>query len=273
MIPYNTMVVLGGVALLGAAAGPIGALAVLRRRALVGDALAHASLPGLCVAFWLVGERFLPALLLGALVSGLLGVGVLAWLAKATRIKEDAALGVVLSVFFGLGVVLVGILQKRPGNKAGLDTFLFGKAAGLQWLDLLFLAGLALVGLTLVVALFKEFQTLGFDRDFAAAQGWPVARLDLLLLALIAVLVVVGLPAVGVVLVAALLITPAATARLWTQRLHRLLLLSAIVGALTGAGGAWLSSMIPHAPTGAVIVLVGAAFFLLSAALRGASWR
>ncbi|MCU0689648.1 MAG: metal ABC transporter permease [Phycisphaerales bacterium] len=272
-MPYNTLVVLGGVALLGAAAGPIGALAVLRRRALVGDALAHATLPGLCVAFLLVGERSLPALLLGALVSGLLGVGVLAWLGKATRIKEDAALGVVLSVFFGLGVVLAGILQKRPGNKAGLDTFIFGKAAGLQWLDLMLLVALAVVCLGLVIALFKEFQTLGFDRDFAAAQGWPVARLDLLLLALIAVLVVVGLPAVGVVLVAAMLITPAATARLWTQRLDRLLLLSSLVGALTGALGAWLSSWVPHAPTGAVIVLVGAALFLLSACVRGAAWR
>ncbi|MFQ3592756.1 MAG: iron chelate uptake ABC transporter family permease subunit [Gemmataceae bacterium] len=272
-MPYNTWVVLTGVALLGAAAGPIGALAVLRRRALVGDALAHATLPGLCLAFWLVGERYLPALLLGALLSGLFGVAVLTWLAKATRIPPDAALGVVLSVFFGLGVVLAGMLQKRPGNKAGLDTFLFGKAAGLQWLDLLFLAGLAVLCLGVIVALFKEFQTLGFDRDFAAAQGWPVARLDLLLLGLIAVLVVVGLPAVGVVLVAALLITPAATARLWTQRLDRLLLLAALVGALTGAVGAWISSTVPHAPTGAVIVLVGAAFFLFSAAWRGAAWR
>jgi manganese/zinc/iron transport system permease protein len=270
---YNTLIVLAGVALLGAAAGPVGALAVLRRRALVGDALAHATLPGLCIAFLLVGERSLPALLLGALISGLLGVAVLAGLARYTRIKEDAALGVVLSVFFGTGVVLAGMLQKRPGNKAGLDTFLFGKAAGLQWLDVMLLAAMAVLCLSVVFALFKEYQTLGFDRDFAAAQGWPIARLDLLLLGLIALLVVVGLPAVGVVLVAALLVTPAAAARLWTQRLDRLLMLSAGIGMLTGAIGAGLSSLIPNAPAGAVLVLVGAAFFALSALLRGTSWR
>lgn len=265
---YNTLIVLLGVGLLGAAAGPVGAFAVLRRRALVGDALAHASLPGLCLAFLIAGERSLIALLLGALASGLLGVAVLAWLAKYTRIKEDAAVGVVLSVFFGAGIALSRVVQNTSaaGSKAGLDSYILGKTAGLLLFDVALLAGLAVVCLLVLALLYKELQLLAFDRDFAGVQGWPVARLDLLLLGLIAVVVVTGLPAVGVVMVAALLILPAATARFWTHRLHRLLIISGGIGLLTGVVGTLLTAALPKAPAGPVIVLVGSALFVLSAA-------
>lgn len=268
LLRYNTLIVLLGVGLLGAAAGPVGAFAVLRRRALVGDALAHATLPGLCVAFLLVGERSLIALLLGALASGLLGVAVLAWLAKHTRIKEDAAVGTVLSVFFGVGMVLLVFIQKTQarGSKAGLDSYIFGKTAGVLLSDVVLLAGLAVVCLLVIALLYKELKLVTFDRDFAGVQGWPVARLDLLLLGLIAIVVVTGLPAVGVVLVAALLILPAATARFWTHRLHRVLLLSGGIGLMTGVAGTLVTAALPRAPAGPVIVLVGSAFFLLSAA-------
>jgi manganese/zinc/iron transport system permease protein len=274
VVRYNTLIVLLGVGLLGAAAGPVGALAVLRRRALVGDALAHAALPGLCVGFLIAGERSMLALLLGALASGLLGVAVLVALARYTRIKEDAAVGVVLSVFFGAGIVLSRLIQNHSttGSKAGLDSYILGKTAGLLFNDVLLFAGLAAVCIAVLVVLYKEFQLLVFDRDFAGVQGWPVARLDLLLLGLIAVLVVIGLPAVGVVLVAALLILPAAAARMWTGRLHRMLILAGIIGALTGVVGAGLSASVPKAPAGAVIVLVGAAFFGLSAVARRVVW-
>ncbi|NBO93435.1 MAG: metal ABC transporter permease [Planctomycetia bacterium] len=274
MLRYNTLIVLLGVGLLGAAAGPIGALAVLRRRALVGDALAHATLPGLCLAFLIIGERSMPALLLGALASGLLGVTVLALLSRYTRIKEDAAIAIVLSVFFGAGLVLSRWIQNHTttGSKAGLDSYILGKTAGLLLDDVLLLAGLAVLVLVVLLALYKEFQLLIFDRDFARVQGWPVARLDLLLLGLIAVLVVIGLPAVGVILVASLLILPAVAARMWTDRLHRLLVLSGLIGALTGVVGAALSASLPRAPAGAVIVLVAMAFFVVSAVARRLLW-
>ncbi len=204
----------------------------------------------------------------------LLGVAVLAALARYTRIKEDAAVGIVLSVFFGAGIVLLGLIQRHSttGSKAGLDSYILGKTAGLLFNDVLLFAGLATVCIAVLVVLYKEFQLLVFDRDFAGVQGWPVARLDLLLLGLIAVLVVIGLPAVGVVLVAALLILPAAAARMWTGRLHRMLILAGVIGALTGVVGAGLSASVPKAPAGAVIVLVGAAFFGLSAVARRVVW-
>jgi manganese/zinc/iron transport system permease protein len=266
MIEYNTLVVLAGVGLLGAAAGPVGAFAVLRRRALVGDALAHATLPGVCVAFLLVGEKDLSWLLLGALVSGLLAVGVLALLARYSRVKEDAAVGVVLSVFFGAGIVLSGIIQKQAteGGKAGLESFILGKTAGLLLADVQLIAALAAGCLVIVALLYKELRLVAFDREFATAQGWPAVWIDLLLLALVAVVVVVGLPAVGAVMVAALLIIPATAARFWTDRLGVMLLLSGGIGLTTGVVGAGLSARFDKLPAGPVIVLVGSAIFAAS---------
>lgn len=265
-LTYNTLIVLAGAGLLGALAGLVGSLAVLRGRALVGDALAHAALPGLCLAFLAVGHRSLPALLAGALVSGLAGVTVIALLRRWTRIKEDAAVGIVLSVFFGVGVTLSRLIQNRTaaGSKAGLDSYILGKTAGMLAADVLLIAGVAAVCLTIVLLLFKELRLLIFDPQFAQAQGWPVVRLDLALMALVAVTVVIGLPAVGVVLVAALLILPGAAARFWTQRLSRLLGLSAAFGLATGVVGALLSASASRLPAGPIVVLVGTALFFVS---------
>ena len=206
-ISYNTAVVLLGTSLLGANAGLVGCFAVLRRRALTGDALAHAALPGLCLAFLAVGQRSRPALLLGAFVTGVLGVVVIAALRRWTRIKEDAAIGIVLSVFFGAGIVLSRLIQNRSsvGSKAGLDSYILGKTAGIIAQDVYLIAGVSLASLVLVLVLYKEFKLVVFDSGFASVQGWPVLGLDLLLMGLIALAVVFGLPAVGVVLMAALL--------------------------------------------------------------------
>lgn len=263
---YNTLVVLCGAGLLGALAGLVGSLAVLRGRALVGDALAHAALPGLCVAFLAVGYRSLPAMLLGALVSGLAGISVIAVLRRWTRIREDAAVGIVLSVFFGVGISLSRLIQNRTveGSKAGLDSFILGKTAGMLAVDVYLIGGVALACLVAVALLYKEFRLLIFDPQFAQAQGWPVVRLDLALMALVAVTVVIGLPAAGVVLVAALLILPGAAARLWTERLSRVLALSACFGLFIGLAGALASASFAKLPAGPVIVLIGTAVFLVS---------
>jgi len=267
MIAYNTLVVLAGVGLLGAAAGLVGTFATLRRRALVGDALAHAALPGLCVAFLLIGERWLPGLLLGALVSGLVGVGVIAFLRRFTRIKEDAAIGIVLSVFFGLGIVLVTWIQKTSttGSKAGLDSYILGKTAGIVLADVQLIGLVAAAILALVLLFYKEAKLLVFDPDFARVQGWPVGWLDFLLMGLLAVVVVIGLPAVGVVLMAALLILPGSTARFWSDRFGVILTLATLFGAATGLVGASLSAATDTLPAGPIIVLVGTALFVASA--------
>jgi manganese/zinc/iron transport system permease protein len=267
MPSYNTLVVLAGTSLLGAGAGLIGCYAVLRRRALLGDALAHASLPGICLAFLAWGERNPIVLLLGALISGLLGVLVVSLLRWTTRIKEDAAIGIVLGVFFGAGIALWRVIQNTSttGSKAGLTSYLLGKTAGMLAQDVYLIAAVSAACLLIVLALYKEFKLVAFDQAFARVQGWPALSLDLLLTALVAVVVVIGLQAVGVVLMAAMLIMPGVAARFWTDRLGTLLALSAAIGGLVGAGGTVLSSQFSLTPGGPVIVLVGATVFCISA--------
>ncbi len=202
-----------GAGLLGAAAGVIGSFAVLKRRSLVGDMIAHASLPGVCLAFLLAGSRDSDALTLGALLAGMLGVGCVAFITRWTRTKDDAAVSLVLSVFFGAGVVLLTYLQNHgTGGQAGLDSYLFGEIASLQSRDVRRLAivlGLVLIGVTLA---FKELRLATFDEEFARSQGWPTLAIDFVVLGAIALVTVVGLPLCGVVLVAAMLIYPCAAA-------------------------------------------------------------
>lgn len=257
------LLVMAGVSLLGASAGLIGCFAVLRRRALTGDALAHAALPGLCLSYLTFGSTQLPALLAGAFAAGLAGVAVIAALRRWTRIKEDAAIGIVLTVFFGAGVVL----SQQSQARAGLQAYILGSTAAILGDDLLWLLGLSLVTLLAVLLLYKEFQLVAFDASFAQAQGWPVYRLDLLLTGMIALAVVIGLPTAGVLMIAALLITPAAAARFWTDRLDRMLLLSALFGAGAGIAGAQLSDLVRNMPTGPAIILFCAALFVVSALL------
>lgn len=264
-LQYNTLLVLAGSGLLGLVSGVVGAFAVLRRRALMGDALSHAALPGLCVAFLIFGERNFLAFLAGAVVSGVLGVLCVSWLRANTRIKEDAAIGMVLSVFFGIGIVLSRMIQNQStGRQAGLDSFLLGQTAGMVMQDLVSIIAVAICVLVLLLLLFKEFTVLSFDRDFAAVQGWPTLVLDLLLMGLLVITTVIGLPAVGVVLMAALLIIPGVSARFWTDRLGVLLVLSGAFGLLTGIVGTLASAHLPDLPAGPVIVLTGAAIFIFS---------
>lgn len=269
----NTRLVVLGTGLLGLSAGAVGVFAVLRRRALLGDTVAHAALPGVCTAWLVFGQRSLPLFLLGGLVFGLLAVACLAFLRAHTRIKDDAAMAVVLGSFFGLGVVLSRIAQNRPsGSLAGLDGFLFGKAASMVAQDVRLIAIVGVASLFALAVLYKEFKLVCFDRAFGAAQGWPVARLDLILMSVLVACTVVGLPAVGVVLMAALLIIPAVAARAWTDRLGVMVLLAAAFGALASVGGAALSAVLPPPPgslsrgwpTGPMIVLTAAAGFVVS---------
>jgi manganese/zinc/iron transport system permease protein len=261
----NTRVVLLGVALLSIACALVGTFAVLRRRALVADAVAHASLPGVCAAYFVVGDRSFPAFLLGALAFGLLAAGCIALLRDTTRLKEDAIIAVVLSVFFGLGIAMSRIIQNDPaGSRAGLDSFLFGKAAGMTRQDVLLVGIVALVALALVLALLKELTLLGFDRDFAASIGRPVLLLDLLLLALICLCTVIGLPAVGAILIVAMLVIPPAAARFWSDRLPVVLAVAGAFGLVSGVVGTCLSALFERVSAGPSIVLCAATLFAVS---------
>ncbi|MFM2148984.1 MAG: Manganese transport system rane protein MntB [Pseudomonadota bacterium] len=270
ILSYNTAVVLAGCALLGVAAGTVGTFALLRGRALVADAVGHAALPGVAVAALIVAAlgadpRALPPLLAGAAVAGLLGVLAVQALACTRRIREDAAIAIVLSSFYAAGVALLSWLQTQPGAaQAGLSKFILGQAAAMRAEDAQIAAAVAAVSLAVVLVAFQRLRAVAFDADFARVQGLRTDRTDLLLLGLIVLVCVSGLQAVGLILVVALLVLPAATARLITHRLPRMLAIGAASGGVAGAVGAWISAQRPEVPTGAAVVLVAAGFFTLA---------
>jgi manganese/zinc/iron transport system permease protein len=280
---YNSLLVLSGTALLGLACGIIGSFTVLRERALIGDCVAHAALPGICVSFLIFHERSFIALFIGAIAAGLIG----AWCASAirnyTRIREDTALALVLSSFFGLGITLSRYLQNQPeGNQAGLDTFILGKAATMTSDDVTVISAIAGITILACLLFFKEFTLLCFDREFAMTQGYAVKALDALLMALVALCTAAGLPAVGAVLIVALLIFPAVTARLWTDRIATMVVLAGVFGVAAAVLGSIISASIPpeiveHGlPTGPVIIITAAALFFISyllAPAHGIAWR
>lgn len=267
---YNTRVVLLGTAALGPACGVVGTFMLLRQRALISDALSHATLPGVALAFLIATTlgydgKALPNLLAGALIFGLIGVGAVLMIQHQTRLKADTALAIVLSVFYGLGIVLLGIVQRLPsGHAAGLKSFIYGKTASMIWSDAVLIAMAALVVGVLALVLFKELKLLCFDSNFAGSQGWPTTGLDMLLLLLVTCVTVIGLQAVGLILIVALLIIPPAAARFWTDRLERMIGVSALIGLLSCIGGVAISALGSKLPTGPFIVISAAGLFLVS---------
>ena len=275
-LTFSARNVLIGATLLGALGGMIGTFALLRRQSLLGDALAHAALPGVCIGFILTGSKTPLPLFLGALAAGVLGSLLILAIVRWSRIKEDSAIGIILSVFFGAGIVLLTWIQRRPeGNQSGLDKYLFGQAATLVEEDLKVMAILGAVVLAAVFIFYKELKLLSFDRAFGASLGYPMKSLEVLLTLLLVVVVVVGLQTVGVVLIVAALITPAAAARQWTDRLGTMVILSSLIGAASGVAGSLASASVPRLPTGPVIVVVSSAILIVSllfAPHRGLVW-
>jgi manganese/zinc/iron transport system permease protein len=265
LFDYTIRNVALGAAILGVVGGVLGCFAILRRQGLFGDALAHATLPGVCVAFMLSGAKTPVVLLTGAALSAGLGALLILTIVNRTRIKQDAALGIVLSVFFGAGTVLLTYIGgSGSGNQSGLDRFIFGQAATIVRDDVVTMGILAALALLVVVLLFKEFKLLSFDPAFAASLGFPVGRLNVLLTMLIVVAVIIGIQAVGVVLMAAMLIVPAAAARQWTDSLGAMVVISGLFGALSGVSGALISATGANLPTGPLIVLCATTLLVLS---------
>lgn len=268
---YQTRVVVIGASLLGAACGLVGSFMLLRRRALLADTLSHATLPGVAGAF-LIATSFggagkqLPILLAGAAIASVIAGACVTLLSQLTRLKQDAVLAIVLSVFFGFGTVLSSIVQQSSsGSAAGLESFIFGKTATLTRTDAYLIGGAGLLALCVCIALFKELRLLCFDQDFARGQGWPVGVLDAVLMALVVLVTVIGLQAVGLILIIALLVIPAAAARFWTHNLRTMITLSTLIGAISAWVGTSISGLYSELPSGATIVLCSAIFFGISA--------
>lgn len=253
---YTFQTVALGSTLLGLISGVLGSFAVLRKQSLLGDGVSHSSLPGVVMAFVLLGSKNTEVLLLGALVSGLLATLLIISIVRHTRVKFDSALALVMSVFFGLGLILLTYVQKIPNsNQAGLKRFIFGQASTLLQRDIELMMICGLVLLALVLLFWKEFKLVTFDSDFAQSIGFSPKKLNLLLSFMIVLAIIIGLQTVGVILMSAMLITPAVAARQWTNRLWVMVTLSALFGAVSSVAGTAVSSLVPKLPTGPAIVV------------------
>ena len=278
MLDYTLWTVAVGAAVLGLTSGALGSFAVLRGQSLLGDAISHAALPGVALAFMITGSKAPLVLVVGAALAGWVATLCVGAVVRRTRVPTDAALGIALSVFFGAGMVLLTRIQaSADAAQAGLDRFLFGQAAALVAGDVVVMAVLAALALGAMAVFWKEFKLLLFDADFAAAQGLPVRALDAGLTTLLVVAVAIGLQTVGVVLMSALVVAPASAARQWTDRLVGVVVLAGVFGAVSGVAGALISASAARLPTGPVIVLVATVIVgvsLLFAPRRGlvAAW-
>ena len=254
-----------GSILLGISCGLLGSFIVVRKMALFGDTLSHAVLPGVALGFmWNMSKDPL-AIFIGATLAGLIGGALVTLIVQTTRLKEDTALGLVLASFFAVGICLLTRIQKiSTGNKGGLDDFLFGQAAAMGKNDITLMLGVTLLVILAITFFYKELLVVSFDKIFAGSVGLPVAVIHYALMMLLAFSVVIALQAVGVVLVSAMLITPAAAAYLLTDRMHVMLLLASIFGVAAGAAGAFFSFLGNNLPTGPLMVVGASLVFVLA---------
>ena len=262
---YTLRTITLGTAVLGLVCGLLGSFAVLRKQSLLGDAISHAALPGIVIAFLLTGAKTSNTLLIGALISGLIGTFWIRGIVKKTHLKSDTALGLILSLFFGFGMLLLTFVQKMPNaQQAGLDKYLFGQAATLVESDVWLMTIVMIISLLVLAVFWKEFKVLHFDADYTKSLGFNTQILDVFITSLIVLAIVIGLQTVGVVLMSAMLLAPAAAARQWTNKLGVMVFLAAMFGAFSGILGTAVSASSNNLSTGPVIVLIAAGFVVVS---------
>ncbi|MFK7800864.1 MAG: metal ABC transporter permease [Anaerolineae bacterium] len=273
---YTLRTVAFGGSLLGVVSGVLGCFAVLRQQSLMGDALSHAALPGVAIAFLLAGRQ-LGYLLIGAAIASWLGVQFISSVTKTTRIKQDTAMGIVLAAWFAAGIALLAYIQARPdASQAGLDTFIFGQAAAIVEQDVQLIAIVGLAAFVVMALFWKEFKLITFDSEFAGANGFRVNLFSTLLSTLIVVAIVLGLQLAGVILMVGMLIAPGIAARQWTNKLTQMVILAAVFGAFSGGTGAIISAVDTDVPTGPMIIVVAFLIVVISIGFapgRGLVWR
>lgn len=266
-LSHNAQWVLLSTLILGTAAGIMGCFAYWKRQSLMSDALSHAALPGVIGGFALTGSKNLPLMLLGAAASALLGALLIHWIRSSTRVKEDAAMGIILSVFFGMGIMMLTLVNRTAGaSQSGLDSFIFGQAASMVGKDVRMMIGLAVIILLISFVAFKEWKLYLFDPQFAKGLGLSSRWMSSVYMGALVLVIVIGIQAVGVILMAALLIIPAVSARYWTHSFKWMVILSALFGGGAGVIGTFVSTMGKGWPTGPFIVLAASSMFIVSLA-------
>lgn len=254
---YTFQIVALGTGILGLMSGVIGSFTTLQKESLLGDVLSHAALPGIMIGFMLIGRKEWGVLLTGAAVSGLFATFIIQWMSKNGKVKFDNALSLILSSFFGLGLVLMTFTQRTANaNQAGIENFIYGQASAMLVRDVRILAIATAIGLCLILLFWKELKIFTFDPQYTQTLGFNPKFLQFLLSFIMVVTIILGLESVGVILMSALLVGPAVAARQWTNRLSLMVVLAGIVGFISGVTGTLISSLYAQIPTGATIVLV-----------------
>ncbi len=254
-----------GTLLLGLGSGAIGSFMTLRGESLIGDAIAHATLPGVVIVYLLTMSKEPLLLLAGAAGAGILGIASILTLVRTTKIDSDGANGIILSIFFGLGLLLLTYIQKLPSaSQAGLDRFIFGQAATIVGSDVIFILVVQSVVLLTLILFFKELKSSTFDPLSTTVMGFDRRIIDALFSTLLVAVIVTGLQTVGVILISALLVTPAAAARQWTHSLKTMVILSSLFSGISGMVGSLISATRMNLPTGPVIVLTLTAIIIIS---------
>lgn len=264
-LDHTFQVVALGTAFLGMLSGVVGTLATLKQESLLGDVLSHSALPGIGIAFILLSKKNLIVMLIGAALAGGLATVLINWMKKKSIIKGDSAMSLILSSFFGLGLVLMTYIQRQPnGHQAGLENFIYGQASAMLMRDIKLSVVIASVFLIILVLFWKEIKVFIFDPTFAHTMGFSAVFLNGLVSLMIVVTIVIGLESVGVVLMSSLLIAPSIAARQWSDRMGVVAVLAGIFGFLSGLIGSFISSIGARIPTGPTIVLVASLFVLVS---------
>jgi manganese/zinc/iron transport system permease protein len=246
----------------------MGTYTFVRKKSLIGDVIAHAVFPGICLGYLFSGEKNYMLILAGAAITALLSVWLLEFFQKHPRISSDTASAIVLSTFFAGGVLLISYIMRVPTfkDKAGLSTFLFGNTIGITDNDLLILSGILTAVITSIVVFFRPFQMLSFDESYSKVAGVKTGVLKLLLSFLTVSAIVLGVQAVGVVLISALFITPAVTARFWTNKLSQMMIFAAFIATFSSLSGVFISYQLSTS-TGPWIVLVLSVIAIITFAL------
>ena len=264
-LDHTFQVVALGTAFLGLLSGVVGTLATLKQESLLGDVLSPSALPGIGIAFILLSKKNLIVMLIGAALAGGLATVLINWMKKKSIIKGDSAMSLILSSFFGLGLVLMTYIQRQPnGHQAGLENFIYGQASAMLMRDIKLSVVIASIFLIILVLFWKEIKVFIFDPTFAHTMGFSAVFLNGLVSLMIVVTIVIGLESVGVVLMSSLLIAPSIAARQWSDRMGVVAVLAGIFGFLSGLIGSFISSIGARIPTGPTIVLVASLFVLVS---------
>lgn len=262
---YTFLTVAIGAGLLGILSGIVGVYVVVRRQGLISDAISHSTLPGVCLSFLFLGFKSLEALLIGAFFSGIFAAFLIFTVDLKSKIKFDSALAIVLSTFFGFGMVLLGIIQRKANtNQAGLDKFIFGQAATFLKRDIYFLIGVLIIVLFTVLIFWKELKLFSFDPVFTQTKGFSRNILTSIMIALLVISIVMGIQSVGVILMSTMLIAPPVSARYWTDKFHVMMILSAIFGMISGVLGVFISVAFKNLSTGPVITIIASLIVFFS---------